>query len=88
MPHEPLTVVDLLRHMARLRPEPLNAIVTIQLYEWRLGALRKCLVVLEKAGIVRYLGRDRWKLSSSYVDADAAVHAARSAGVSVDQRHG
>ncbi len=64
MPHEPLTVTDMLRHIDRLRPEALDATVTAQLYEWRLGALRRCLVVLERAGIVCFLGQDRWKLAA------------------------
>ncbi len=83
-----LTIVDLLGHMDRLRPEPLDAIVTTQLYEWRLGALRRCLIDLERAGIVRFLGQDRWQLKAKYADADAAVRAARNAGIDIDQRHG
>jgi hypothetical protein len=88
MARESFTVDDLLRHMGRLCPEPLDALATTQLYEWRLGALRKCLVALEKNRIVCFIGRDRWKLHPKYPDADAALGAARKAGIDVDQRHG
>jgi hypothetical protein len=76
-----LEIIDLLSHMGRLHPEPLEAFATSQSKEWRLGELRSCLIDLERAGIVHFLGRDRWKLCAEHRDVDAALRAARGAGV-------
>jgi DNA-binding IclR family transcriptional regulator len=81
----PFTVVNVLRHMERLQPEPLDVMETIQLSGWGLAALRHCLVSLEGAGIIRFLGRDRWRLVPEYSDAKMAVEGARRAGVDVDR---
>ncbi len=88
MSFERFSVDDLLKLMDLLRPEPLEASTTTRVYRWRLGALRKCLVVLETNGIARFMGRDRWELNPKYPDADAIVRAARSAGIDVDEQHG
>jgi hypothetical protein len=72
-----LEINDLLHHMGRLHPEPLEAFATSESKEWRLGELRSCLVVLERAGIVQFMGRDRWLLSADLKDADMALCAAR-----------
>ena len=81
----PFTVVNVLRHIERLKPEPLDVLETIQASGWGLAALRHCLVSLEGAGIVRFLGGDRWELVGKRTDARTAVEAARRAGIDVDR---
>ena len=73
--------------MGRIRPEPLDSFATALLFNWRLAALRKCLVVLEGNGIVRYIGQDRWELDPKYADAGSAVQAARDAQFDGHRRH-
>ncbi len=69
-------VLNLLRHMDRLKPEALDVIETIQSSGWGVDALKHCLMSLEGAGIVRFLGGDRWELVGEHTDAKTAVEAA------------
>jgi DNA-binding IclR family transcriptional regulator len=81
------TIVDLLHHMDQLRPRPLETTATCQRFEWNLGNLRKCLVTLEQAGIVRYLGGDRWQLDVTHMGRGVAVDAAQRAGIDIHFRY-
>jgi hypothetical protein len=81
------SIEALLQYMMRIRPEPLEPAAAADLYGWRLGELRRCLIALERSGIIFFEG-DRWKIHARFPDEDAAVRAARNAGFDVDRQYG
>jgi hypothetical protein len=82
------SIEGLLRYMVGLRPEPLDPATAADLHGWRLAALRRTLIALERNGIIYFEDKDRWMVYARFVDADAATCAARNAGFDVHELHG
>jgi hypothetical protein len=56
------TLDDVLREVAHLCPEPFEPAIAAERHGWSLAAVRRCLVDLERACIVKFLPGDRWLL--------------------------